>query len=434
MNTNRNRSTATRADRLHALAIHPWTVFGSLALGIVAGMLLPSAAPKFDFVGEVYIGLLKMTALPFMTAAVIFSLQRLLRDGSASDLVMRVVAVFGCVSVFVVVVGAVVLVAMRPGEHLSQATLKAFGALVGSDGAASDTVMTLHGTDPAEKSSGFADMLIALVPGNFFAALASGDTLKALVFSLFFGFAAGRVPTRVSNALSHTLETVYFACQKIMHWLAYPTPVVLFCAGAAHIGMSGFGPLEAMFRFVAAFVVVALVLLAVAVVVIWKRAGCTLSAALVRLRTPFAMALATRSSIACMPSMIECLADGFGFARARVELLVPLAVSLLRVGPMVYFASATLFVAQLYERPLGPGELALALLASVLAGFASTGTSGIVTVSLVGMTCAALHLPFEAAFVLFVAVDPFCEILRTLLLVIGNSAVVSAICARPARA
>ncbi|WP_322022972.1 dicarboxylate/amino acid:cation symporter [Burkholderia sp. BCC1977] len=434
MNMNENIRITPRIERLHALAIHPLTVFGSLALGIVAGVLWPAAAPKFDYVGQVYVGLLKMTALPFMTAAVIFSLQRLLRDGNASDLVMRVIAIFGCVSVFVVLVGAVVLVAMRPGEHLSNATLKAFGALVGSDGAASDTVMTLYGTDPAEKSSGLADMLIALVPGNFFAALASGDTLKALVFSLFFGFASGRVPASISAALSQTLETVYFTCQKIMHWLAYPTPIVLFCGGAAQIGTSGFGPLEAMVRFVAAFVVVALVLIAAAIVLIWKRSGATLAETLAGLRTPFAMALATRSSVACMPSMIECLADGFGFARARVELVVPLAVSLLRVGPMVYYASATLFVAQLYERSLGPGELCVVLVASVLAGFASTGTSGVVTVSLAGMVCAALHLPFEAAFVLFAAVDPFCEILRTLLLVIGNSAVVSAICARPPRA
>ena len=101
---------------------------------------------------------------------------------------------------------------------------------------------------------------------------------------------------------------------------------------------------------------------------------------------------------------------------------------------MVYYASATLFVAQLYERSLGPGELCVVLVASVLAGFASTGTSGVVTVSLAGMVCAALHLPFEAALVLFAAIDPFCEIFRTLLLVIGNSAVVSAICARPPRA
>jgi Na+/H+-dicarboxylate symporter len=134
-----------------------------------------------------------------------------------------------------------------------------------------------------------------------------------------------------------------------------------------------------------------------------------------------------------MPSMIESLADKLGFARARVELLVPLAVSLLRVGPMVYYVCATLFIAQLYGRPLGVGEVATVLLVSVLAGFASAGMTGLVTVSLIGITCAYLGLPFEAAFILFLAIDPLCDMLRTLILVIGNSAAVSVICPRPLR-
>jgi Na+/H+-dicarboxylate symporter len=114
-----------------------------------------------------------------------------------------------------------------------------------------------------------------------------------------------------------------------------------------------------------------------------------------------------------------------------VELLVPLSVSLLRVGPVVYYVSATLFIAQLYGRDLGIADVALVMGASVLAGFASAGMTGLVTVSLVGMTCAYLGLPFEAAFILFLAVDPLCDMLRTLVLVIGNTAAVSLICPKP---
>jgi Na+/H+-dicarboxylate symporter len=57
--------------------------------------------------------------------------------------------------------------------------------------------------------------------------------------------------------------------------------------------------------------------------------------------------------------------------------------------------------------------------------------TGLVTVSLIGMTCVYLSLPFEAAFILFLAVDPLCDMLRTLILVIGNTATVTVICPRP---
>ncbi len=129
--------------------------------------------------------------------------------------------------------------------------------------------------------------------------------------------------------------------------------------------------------------------------------------------------------------MIESLADRLGFARSRVELMVPLSVSLLRIGPVIYYVAATVFIAQLYGKPLGITELAVILSASILAGFASAGMTGLLTVSLVGLTCSYLGLPFEAAFILFLAVDPICDMLRTLVLVIGNNAAVSLICPRP---
>lgn len=418
--------------KLYAVAVNPWVVIGSLALGSAFGLWAPLLAQRLDVIGDLYVNLLKMTTLPFMVSAVIFSLQRLFRDGGTSRLLLRVVVVILGASATVAVVGAIVLLTMRPGANLSTATMHTFGAMVGSDATGTnETVMSLYGTDTVPKTIGFTDMLKSLVPSNIFAALASGDALKALVFALLFGLAVGRVPERISVGLSQALETVYHACQKLMHWLSYPLPLILFCMSAAQLGKSGVGPLHAMLQFVVAFFVVALLLLVLAATIIWKRSANSLGGTLDALRAPFALALATRNSAACMPSMIESLVDRLGFARSRVELMVPLTVSLLRVGPMVYYVCATLFIAQLYGRHLGVVEVSTVLLASVLAGFASAGMTGLVTVSLIGMTCVYLSLPFEAAFILFLAVDPLCDMLRTLILVIGNTAAVSIICPRP---
>ena len=419
------------SSRLYAFVLNPWVVIGSLALGGGFGLLLPELAQKFGFIGDIYVDLLKMTTLPFMISAVIFSLQRLFRDGGTSRLLVRVVTVFLGASATVAVVGAMVLLVMHPGANISTATMQTFGLMVGNDSSSSDTVMNLYGADLPAKSLNFSDVLASLVPTNIFAALANGDALKALVFALLFGLAVGRVPERISVGLSQSLETVYHACQKLMHWLSYPLPLILFCMSAAQLGKSGVGPLHAMLQFVLAFFVASALLLVLAAIIIWKRSSHSLGKTLDALRAPFALALATRNSAACMPSMIESLADGLGFARSRVELLVPLTISLLRVGPMVYYVCATLFIAQLYGHSLGLVEVVTVLLASVLAGFASAGMTGLVTVSLVGMTCAYLRLPFEAAFILFLAVDPLCDMLRTLVLVIGNAAAVSVICPRP---
>lgn len=418
-------------SKFYAFVLNPWVVIISLGAGVAFGMLAPPLATPLAFVGDIYVDLLKMITLPFMVSAVIFSLQRLFRDGGTASLLGRVALVFLAFSAFVAIAGAATLLIMRPGENLPSSTMQTFGQIVGGDLSASDTAMSLRGTDEVKKTASFADMLVSLVPANIFSALANGDTLKTLVFALLFGLAVGHVPTRISDGLTQALETVYHACQTLMRWLSFPLPLVLFCMSAAQLGKTGIEPLRAMGAFVVAFLVVSVLLLVVAAVIIWKRSNGTLGQTLNALRGPFALALATRSSATCMPIMIESLVTRLGFARSRVELLVPLTVSLLRIGPVVYYVCATLFIAQIYGRSLSPVEIGIVLTSSVLAGFASAGMTGLVTVSLIGMTCTYLGLPFEAAFILFLAVDPVCDMLRTLVLVIGNTAAVAVVCPRP---
>jgi Na+/H+-dicarboxylate symporter len=418
-------------NKLYAFVLNPWIVIGSLAAGVAFGMLMPGMAVGLGFVGDIYVDLLKMITLPFMVSAVIFSLQRLFRDGGTGSLLGRVALVFLAFSAFVAIAGAATLLIMRPGENLPSSTMQTFGQIVGGDLSASDTAMSLRGVDEVKPTASFSDVLVSLVPANIFSALANGDTLKTLVFALLFGLAVGHVPSRISDGLTQALETVYHACQTLMHWLSFPLPIVLFCMSAAQLSKTGIEPLRAMGQFVLAFLVVSVILLAIAAFIIWKRSNGSLGQTLNALRGPFALALATRSSATCMPIMIESLVDRLGFARSRVELLVPLTVSLLRIGPVVYYVCATLFIAQIYSRALSPVEIGIVLMSSVLAGFASAGMTGLVTVSLIGMTCAYLGLPFEAAFILFLAVDPVCDMLRTLVLVIGNTAAVAVVCPRP---
>ena len=419
------------SQKLYALALNPWVVFSSLALGFLVGIYAPAFSLSMSFIGDIYVDLLKMIALPFMVSAVIFSLQRLFREGGSAALMKRVGVVFIIFFVTVALIGVATLLIFKPGADLSPEQMATFGKIVGNDLSSSDTVMALNGVDEPAKNVSFVQVVVSMVPSNIFSALATGDALKTLVFAMLFGFAVGRVPSRVSDGLTQTLETIYNACQVLMRWLNYPLPIILFCMSAAQMAKTGVGPLQAMAQFVLAFAVAALIVLAVAAVIVWKRSNATFGETLAALEAPFALALATRSSPTCMPSMIESLADRLGFARSRVELVVPLSISLLRIGPVVYYVAATIFIAQLYGKSLGPSELAVVASASIMAGFASAGMTGLLTVSLVGLTCSYLGLPFEAAFILFVAVDPICDMLRTLVNVIGNSAAVALISPRP---
>ena len=424
-------SASVTAARLGTWALNPWVTLLSLAAGVLIGWRLPAISLPLALVGDVYVDLLKMVVLPFMVSAIIFSLQRLFRQGGAGALVLRVLVVFALAGTVTAATGVLTFQALQSGAEVHPSTLQRKGQIVGADASSGDTVMSLYGQDEPHAGVTVAAVVRSLVPDNLFAALANGQTLKVLVFALLFGLAVGHVPQRVGTlALVNTLETVYQGCQVLMRWFTFPLPLVMLCMSASQTARTGLEPLQAMGSFVGGFALASALVLAMAVAVVWWRTGLPAGAVLQALREPFFMAVATRSSATCMPSMIEALAGRLGFERTRVELMVPLCTSLLRLGPVLYYVCATLFVAQLYDRPLSGPDLLLVGAACLMAGLASAGMTGIVTISLTGVVCGYLGLPFEAAFVLFVAVDPLCDMLRTALLVIGNTAAAAAICPR----
>jgi Na+/H+-dicarboxylate symporter len=420
-------------NKLYNFAINPWVVLLALAGGCVLGLEAPVFSLRLGFIGDVYVDLLKMIVLPFMVSAVVFSLQRLLRHGGAGAILKRACVVYGVALVAVAAVGVLASTAVQGSGTPSASQIEAYGRLVGSDASATDTMVSLSGSGTEAKADLAATLRASLVPTNVFAALAQGETLKALIFALLFGLAIGNVGGSVADGLSRGLEAVYQACQRLTKWLNFPLPLVLVCMSASQLAKTGIGPLESMLQFIGVFAVASAVVTLLSVLVVWRRSGRPIGEALSSLRTPFALAVATRSSATCMPSMIEALAGGLRFQRERVELLVPLGTSLLRVGPVLYYVCATMFIAHLYGRALSAGDLMLVGAASVLAGCASAGMTGLVTVSLTGMVCGYLGLPFEAAFILFLAVDPLCDMLRTVVLVLGNMAAVGLICPPPER-
>ncbi|QJE03418.1 dicarboxylate/amino acid:cation symporter [Massilia forsythiae] len=419
--------------RYHRWALSPWTVLACVLAGGVFGWAAPAPARALGPVGVVYVDLLKMIVLPFMISAVIFSLQNLYREGGASRIFKRMALVFAAFSVAVALLATCTSLLFNPGSGLSPDTRAALGKLVNEDGDRSNTVMSMREEAAPPPSRSIGQVLESLIPQNIFAALANGETLKALVFALLFGFAAGQVPTRLSSGLHEALGTIYHACQTLTRWVNLPLPAVLFCMAAAQIAHSGLEPLQVMAGFVATFLGLSLLLLGAGVLVIARRAGVAHGAVLGALREPFALGVATSNSATCMPAMIDGLAGKLQFSRARVELLVPLTISLLRMGSVAYCVCGTLFIAALYGRPLGAGDVLLLALVSMLSGFASAGMTGIVTVSLVGTTAAYLALPFEAVFVLLAAVDPLCAMARTAVTVVTGCAAVASVCDEPVK-
>ena len=399
----------------------------SLLLGGVFGWSMPVMGKQLDIFVSIYMDILKMIVLPFMVSAVIFSLNKVSQSEGGKSLMRRSSVVFGYLSVIFVVVGLLTVVVLKPGTDLTDAQRESLGQIIAQDDNQGNDVFDLHSADDITPSKNQLSSLIeAIVPSNIFASLSKGEALKILVFCVFFGLAVSRIPLEKSQGLTSVLETIYKSCQVLTRWMNIPLAWVLFCTGASQVAM-GSGSISVMLGFVVAFALACVVLLVVSVVIIRSVSQVSVVQTLAHLREMVSIAIATRSSISCMPAMIDAL-EQLKLPRLKVELLVPLTVSLLRLGPMVYYICATVFIAQIYGRVLTADEYGLLIVASIIIGFSSTGLSGILAISLVGATCAYIKIPYEAILILLISVDPICDVFRTLLLVVGNSAAVTLIC------
>lgn len=413
---------------LKKLATGPVTIIAAIILGILFGLNAPGLAKSLKFIGDIYVDLLKMIILPFLVSAVIVSINRLARDPSASGFLGRIAFYLLAGMALAGFVGVVYMSLAKPGSNLDADVLHAFGRLVQSDISGVETSVNLLTPPKTANQDGMtAGLIMRLIPDNIFHALSFGDTLKTLFFALMFGFALATAPKERSISFIDCCDTVFRACQRLTTWLLYFLPVASFALAADQIASTGLEPFRVMVHFIIAFTVVTAILLGMCLFIMYRKSGKTFGTVLRAQEGPFFIAVATRNSAACMPAMMTSLVDRLGFSKSVAELLVPLGTALFRVGPTLYYCMAAIFIAQLYGRELSMMDYGIVLLASMIAGFSSTGMNGIVTISQTTIVCSLLGLPFEAAFVLFVAVEPICDTLRTVLLVFSIDALVAMI-------
>ena len=403
----------------------PWAILISVVLAIYVGTAHKEIAVLLAPLGSFYLGLLKMCVLPILLAAITTSIGRLMRSSDAALYIKRILIVFplGLVAAS----GLTVLIATiaGPGRNLSTKTLKSLGVLVNNSGI--DLEMTLTGPLPEKTSQGMETFLINLVPDNIFNALSQGDTLKVLMFSIIVGVSLGLIRDRVTEPCFDILEAIYRTFNQLIDWLTIVLPIGLFSLLAYQLSQQGLDVMVSMINFVIAALITSFVIYVFSTLVVWKQSNVSLLKVLAALREPSILALATSSSLACLPSSIAQLSDALNFNRQTVNLVTPLSITICRFGSVIYFALGSVFVMQLYDKPVGLDNILIVIVGSIFAGMATAGVTGILTLTMLGIVLEPLQLPLEAVLVLFIAIDPMMDPLRTLGIVHTGIAATSAI-------
>lgn len=422
------KSYLPRQARLEWLR-SPWAILVGSALGIFIGTTQPQIALWIAPFGTLYLGLLKMCVLPILLSAISNSVGRLMQSHDARHYVQRIMVVFPLSLLAVSTIAVIIAALAGPGRNLSIDTLQNLGVLVNQSGI--DLEISLSGplTDMTTSPS-LNGLVTSLVPDNIFAALSTDQTLKVLLFAIIFGVSLGLVKAPSTEALFDTLDSLYRAFNQVIQGLTYLLPFGLCSLLAYQLSRVGIEVLLSMVDFVVVAIATFTLIYLISTLVIWRRSGIGFWPTMLALKDPNVLALATSSSLACLPAAITSLSDHLKFNGKSINLVTPLAITLCRFGSVIYFASATLFVMQLYQRELDIAGLGIVILGSILAGMATSGVSGILTLTMLGLVLDPLKLPLEAVLVLFIAIDPLMDPFRTLGIVHTGMAVTTLIADR----
>ncbi len=393
---------------------NPWVLISSLVIGVSIGLLEPDFAALIAPFGQLYLLLLKMSVLPILVTVITISIGRLIQSSNIKSYIKRILSVFFLTQILVSVIGVVITFIWKPGKNLNQETLTNLGVLVNKSGI--DLEISINGPlPPPEATLGLDSFLFNLIPDNIFTALSEGETLKVLFFSIIFGLALGVQGKQVKNeAIFDIFESIYQAFNKLINWLTLLLPFGMCSLLAFQISQTGLDVLFAMINFVLTGLATFMFIYVVFTIIIWQRSKTSLFQVFFAAKEPTILALATSNAFVCLPSAINSLTECLKFNRQTTDLIFPLTITIGRFGQIVYFSLASLFVVQLYQTDLSWGGLIIIIMGSILAGMASSGATGIVTLATLSIVLQPLGLPLEAVLVLLIAIDPMMDPLRTL--------------------
>jgi Na+/H+-dicarboxylate symporter len=380
-------------------------------VGLVAGLGLGAAlagarAPGDDLiavaglVGTLWLDALRMTIVPMVFALLVTGTAAAATTAAAGGVAARSLLLFGGFLAGAALLGALAapaLLALSPIGADDAAVLRA----------------SVPGAGVVPELPPFTEWLKTVIPKNPIAAAAESAMVPLVVFALLFGLAATRIQPAQRLSLVGFFEAVAATMLVMVRWVLWAAPLGVFALSLV-VGMrAGIGAAGAILHYVLVIVAVCvLVTAAVYVVVLAARVPLRRFA---RAAAPAqAVALSTQSSLACLPAMVEGAERDLGVPAGVTGLVLPLAVSLLRVTSPPANVAVALYVGSLYGVDPGALQIAAAAAMAVIVSVALVSLPSQITFFTgIAPVCLAMGVPIDAL-PLLLAVETIPDIFRTL--------------------
>jgi proton glutamate symport protein len=385
-------------------------IFIGLVVGILIGYLWPSSdvdgthvaglAEQIKPLADTFLRMIKMIIAPLLFSTLVVGIAGTGDLKAMGRIGLKAIIYFEIATTIALFLGLGLVNLFQPGVGVAVPSM------------AVDSLKAIQAT---KAHSGW-DMLVLLFPTSVIDAMARGDILQLVVFSIFFGIGLAAIGER-GKPLVEVLESTAQVMFKFTGYVMAFAPVGVMAAIAATVGKMGLGILLTLGKLV---LLMYGGLLIFAVIVIGGVSYLIRVPFLTFLRAvkePFLIAFTTASSEAALPKALEVM-ERFGCPKNIVGLVLPTGYSFNLDGTTLYLSLASVFVAQLFGVQMSFGQQLIMMLTLMLT---SKGVAGVPRAALVVLTAtlSQFQLPLEGAAILL-AIDQIMDMGRTAVNVMGN--------------
>jgi len=384
----------------------------AMVIGAVAGWIVGPSGKLggvevlglFEFLGTLFINLLKMVVVPLISASIITGVASVGSGRDLGRLGIRTVAFYVFTTLLSVVIALALVQLIQPGI-VNGVPARSLLALEASSDVVNSSVQ-------ARASVTLTDTLLSFVPTNVLQAAAANNLLGVLFFSGLFGFFLARIELPYRQTLLDFWQGVFRVMMRMTTWIMTLAPVGVFGLTARVIAKSGIHAAGPMLTFGACVVTGISVYSLIALPVLLRLAGVRNPLRLFSAMSPALLtAFSTASSAASLPLSLECLQKRAGVSERIASFVMPLGTSINHAGSALYECAGAMFIAQAYGLHLTFGQQFSVV---ILALLTSMGVAGIPAASLVAIAIilSAVGLPPEGIGALLV-LDRLLDMVRT---------------------
>ncbi|TCV09046.1 proton glutamate symport protein [Samsonia erythrinae] len=393
-----------------------WQILIALILGIALGAVLHEQQESRQWLivnilspaGDIFIRLIKMIVVPIVIATLIVGIAGVGDAKKLGRIGFKTILYFEIITTVAIILGITLANIFQPGHGIDMSTLTAV-----------DISQYQKTTEQVQSGThSLVGTVLSLIPPNIFAAMAHGEMLPIIFFSVLFGLGLSSLPKEHREPLLNVFRGVSETMFKVTHMIMRYAPVGVFALISVTVANFGFASLWPLAKLVM-LVYAAIFFFALVVLGIVARLCKLRITILIRiLKDELILAYSTASSETVLPRIIEKM-EAYGAPKSITSFVVPTGYSFNLDGSTLYQSIAAIFIAQLYGIELSIGQEIVLVLTLMLTSKGIAGVPGVSFVVLLA-TLGSVGIPLEG--LAFIAgVDRILDMARTALNVVGNA-------------